>query len=258
MRKIIKIISTFLLTILTPFNINAIKIPDLSEKDFLNSMFLRSEFFENWSDTNFFVNPTLKTSKPLKYQENWYLDFLKDSYSTGVVYNKPSDVFLDLYKNWEKYANQYQISGFHNIDKINFLKNLTNFIYTFVQNHNMSDVSQKLTTNVKDLSLVNLDLEKLKISKIISVQENKWQKVYSGKGYKTFLLSNYKGNNKRWLKIWKDSNGWFSAVSDEEVNTVYSDEDAILFVWTGDTLPNFPKFNRENGEITDWNESIKN
>nr|WP_199558622.1 DUF3688 family protein [Spiroplasma sp. ChiS] len=39
-------------------------------------MFLRSSFFENWSETNYFINPTLKTSKKLSFNDKWYLDFL--------------------------------------------------------------------------------------------------------------------------------------------------------------------------------------
>nr|WP_237238113.1 DUF3688 family protein [Spiroplasma citri] len=37
----------------------------INETDFINTMFLRSSFFENWSETNYFINPTLKTSKKL-------------------------------------------------------------------------------------------------------------------------------------------------------------------------------------------------
>lgn len=77
---------------------------EIKEEDFINTMFLRSSFFENWSDTNYFVNPTLKTSKSLTYNDKWYLDFLKDSYATGNVFDKPSDKFLDLYKNWDNYV----------------------------------------------------------------------------------------------------------------------------------------------------------
>ncbi|WP_416375543.1 spiroplasma phage ORF1-like family protein [Spiroplasma citri] len=32
-------------------------------------------FFENWSETNYFINPTLKTSKKLSFNDKWYLDF---------------------------------------------------------------------------------------------------------------------------------------------------------------------------------------
>ncbi|ALA97370.1 Spiroplasmavirus-related protein [Spiroplasma kunkelii CR2-3x] len=66
----------------------------INETDFINTMFLRSIFFENWSETNYFINPTLKTSKKLLFNDKWYLDFLQDSYSTGVVYDKPSSSFF--------------------------------------------------------------------------------------------------------------------------------------------------------------------
>ncbi|ALA97266.1 Spiroplasmavirus-related protein [Spiroplasma kunkelii CR2-3x] len=37
----------------------------INETDFINTMFLRSSFFENWLETNYFINPTLKTSKKI-------------------------------------------------------------------------------------------------------------------------------------------------------------------------------------------------
>ncbi|AXF95585.1 spiroplasma plectrovirus-related protein [Spiroplasma phoeniceum P40] len=65
----------------------------INENDFINTMFLRSIFFENWSETNYFINPTLKTSKNLLFNDKWYLDFLQDSYdrvkySVGIKFPK--------------------------------------------------------------------------------------------------------------------------------------------------------------------------
>lgn len=111
----IKIFNIFLLFIILifgvfkapNFNINSqqaqisTQATGITEEDFFNTMFLKSEFFENWSDTNYFINPTLSTSKPLKYRKDWYIDFLRDSYSTGIILNKPSDEFLYLYQNWK-------------------------------------------------------------------------------------------------------------------------------------------------------------
>ncbi len=94
----------------------------INETDFINTMFLRSTFFENWSDNNYFINPTLKTSKSLTYNDKWYLDFLRGSYSTGVYYYKPSDKFMDLYKNWHNYFKEYNINKFYDVDKKQFLK----------------------------------------------------------------------------------------------------------------------------------------
>ncbi len=70
----------------------------MNETDFINTMFLRSTFFENWSETNYFISPTLKTSQTLTYNDKWYLDFLKDSYSTGISFYKLSDEFMDYIK----------------------------------------------------------------------------------------------------------------------------------------------------------------
>ncbi|MGL5268444.1 MAG: spiroplasma phage ORF1-like family protein [Spiroplasma sp.] len=78
----------------------------ITEEDFFNTMFLKSEFFENWSDTNYFINPTLKTSKPLNYKKDWYIDYLKDTYSSGVSFQKPSPEFLDMISNSIKYLDK--------------------------------------------------------------------------------------------------------------------------------------------------------
>ncbi|WP_339046356.1 spiroplasma phage ORF1-like family protein [Spiroplasma endosymbiont of Colias croceus] len=79
----------------------------INEEDFINTMFLKSSFFENWSDTNYFINPTLKNSKPLTYNQNWYMDYIKDSFSTGISVNRPSDKFMNLYKNYVNIIDKY-------------------------------------------------------------------------------------------------------------------------------------------------------
>ncbi|WP_424526300.1 spiroplasma phage ORF1-like family protein [Spiroplasma endosymbiont of Glossina fuscipes fuscipes] len=128
----------------------------MNETDFINTMFLRSTFFENWSETNYFINPTLKTSQTLTYNDKWYLDFLKDSYSTGISFDKSSDEFMDLYKNWDSYAKQYSIDKFYDADKKQFLKELTNFVYSFANKYNLMQMLNKLKTNITDLQVVNL------------------------------------------------------------------------------------------------------
>nr|WP_238336005.1 DUF3688 family protein [Spiroplasma citri] len=101
-------------------------------------------FFENWSETNYFINPTLKTSKKLSFNDKWYLDFLQDSYSTGVVYDKPNEIFLNYYRQWHSLKNQFMVEKFYNVKKDNFLNNLTDFIYAFAVKYKMFNVSKKL------------------------------------------------------------------------------------------------------------------
>ncbi len=128
----------------------------MNENDFINTMFLRSSFFENWSETNYFINPTLKTSQSLTYNDKWYLDFLKDSYSTGISFDKPSDEFMDLYKNWDSYVKQYNIDKFYDVDRKQFLRELTNFFYSFAKYFNTVEVINKLEKSVDNLQSVNL------------------------------------------------------------------------------------------------------
>lgn len=77
----------------------------INEEDFINTMFLKAEFFENWSDTNYFINPTLKTSKPLKYNQKWYMDYIEDSYSTSLALEQASKEFQNLYNNYLNFIN---------------------------------------------------------------------------------------------------------------------------------------------------------
>ncbi len=128
----------------------------MNETDFINTMFLRSSFFENWSETNYFINPTLKTSQSLTYNDKWYLDFLKDSYSTGISFDKLSDKFMDLYKNWDTYSKQYNIDKFYDVDKKQFLKELTNFSYSFAKYFNTVEVINKLERGIDNLQLVKM------------------------------------------------------------------------------------------------------
>ncbi|WP_004028552.1 spiroplasma phage ORF1-like family protein [Spiroplasma melliferum] len=156
----------------------------INETDFINTMFLRSTFFENWSDTNYFINPTLKTSKSLTYNDKWYLDFLKDSYSTGVSYDKPSYKFMDLYKNWDTYVKQYNINKFYDVDKKQFLRELTNFIYSFANKYNLTQMLNKLKTNINDLQTVNLIEDNWKlITDYNSFENNVDNKYYFQKNY---------------------------------------------------------------------------
>ncbi|AXF96280.1 spiroplasma plectrovirus-related protein [Spiroplasma phoeniceum P40] len=120
----------------------------INETDFINTMFLRSSFFKNWSETNYFINPTLKTSKNLLFNDKWYLDFLQDSYSTGVVYDKPNEIFLNYYRQWHSLKNRYMVEKFYDVKKENFLNDLTDFIYAFAVKYKMFDVSKKIVENV--------------------------------------------------------------------------------------------------------------
>lgn len=72
----------------------------INEQDFINTMFLKPEFFENWAETNYFINPTLKTSKPLKYSKNWYLDYMKDSFSSSFSTDSVSSNFLSFFNDY--------------------------------------------------------------------------------------------------------------------------------------------------------------
>ncbi|WFG97472.1 DUF3688 family protein [Spiroplasma citri] len=54
---------------------NKVLIKVLMKLILLIRCFYAVVFFENWSETNYFINPTLKTSKKLSFNDKWYLDF---------------------------------------------------------------------------------------------------------------------------------------------------------------------------------------
>ncbi|KAF0850033.1 spiroplasma phage ORF1-like family protein [Spiroplasma poulsonii] len=178
----------------------------MNETDFINTMFLRSSFFENWSETNYFINPTLKTLQILTYNDKWYLDFLKDSYSTGISFDKPSDEFMDLYKNWDTYAKQYNIDKFYDVDKKQFLKELTNFFYSFAKYFNTVEVINKLEKSVDNLQQVNLKFQNWKLIPLDKLNRNPDNKWYIGivkkKQNDNFSIIKFNFSNKL---IWDNS-----------------------------------------------------
>ncbi len=208
----------------------------INETDFINTMFLRSSFFENWSETNYFINPNLKTSQSLTYNDKWYLDFLKDSYSTGISFDKPSDEFMDLYKNWDIYAKQYNIYKFYDVDKKQFLKELTNFSYSFAKYFNTVEIINKLEKSVDNLQQVNLKFQD-------------WEKI----------------NNKY---IPRD-NGWYIVIYQQfdiwQIDKIDSTKQwgtegamgkslDILYHWTKTNEPETPEIDSKTVKITDWKE----
>ncbi|UZQ30645.1 MAG: DUF3688 family protein [Spiroplasma phoeniceum] len=217
----------------------------INETDFINTMFLRSTFFENWSDTNYFINPTLKTSKSLTYNDKWYLDFLKDSYSTGVSYDKPSDKFMELYKNWDNYVKQYNINKFYDVDRKQFLRELANFIYTFTNKYNLTAMLNKLKTNINDLQSVNLNENNWKLI------DDVWEEVKqssNGKWYIGIYFTYGETDNDKYFVIEKFNNI-------KEIKTNYWRK---VYRWDGESIPSTPNIDKNTGKITDWNVENQN
>ncbi|APE75820.1 plectrovirus-related protein (plasmid) [Spiroplasma citri] len=120
------------------------------------------------------------------------MDFLQDSYSTGVVYDKPSETFLNYYQQWHSLKNQYMVEKFYDVKKENFLDDLTDFIYAFAVKYKMYDVSKKIVDNV--------DRYKENHYPRVKLNENYWKEVLSVLG---------EGNTKKWyIGIFKKNNKW--------------------------------------------------
>ncbi|QCO23437.1 Spiroplasmavirus-related protein [Spiroplasma melliferum] len=259
MKKIISLFSIFILGILSlvipliiltafkPLNQQSYNVKQqatgINETDFINTMFLRSTFFENWSETNYFINPTLKTSQSLTYNDKWYLDFLKDSYSTGISFDKPSDEFMDLYKNWDTYAKQYNIDKFYDVDKKQFLKELTNFSYSFAKYFNTVEVINKLEKSVDNLQIVNLKFQD-------------WEKI----------TDKYIPRDNGWyIVIYESFNIW--RIDKIDSTKQWGTEGAIgksldiLYHWTKTNEPETPAIDSKTGKFkwySEYWESVRN
>ncbi len=63
---------------------------------------------------------------------------------------------MDLYKNWDTYAKQYNIDKFYDVDKKQFLKELTNFSYSFAKYFNTIEIIDKLEKSINNLHLITM------------------------------------------------------------------------------------------------------
>nr|CAK99251.1 plectrovirus spv1-r8a2b orf 1 n-terminal and c-terminal truncated transmembrane protein [Spiroplasma citri] len=223
-------------------------------------------FFENWSETNYFINPTLKTSKNLLFNDKWYLDFLQDSYSTGVVYDKPNEIFLNYYRQWHSLKNRYMVEKFYDVKKENFLNDLTDFIYSFAVKYKMFNVSKEIVENVDRYKENHYPRVKLKVDNwklILNISNENLQKEINIKNDKWYIVI---GRNKR-----SNSNISFCKFNSKlDVLTIignitidnynyYSLQDIkALYRWDGDGEPQLPTIDKNTGEITDWNSYQQN
>ncbi|WFH01188.1 DUF3688 family protein [Spiroplasma citri] len=216
----------------------------INETDFINTMFLRSSFFENWSETNYFINPTLKTSKKLSFNDKWYLDFLQDSYSTGVVYDKPNEIFLNYYRQWHSLKNQFMVEKFYDVKKENFLNDLTDFIYAFAVKYKMFDVSKEIVENV--------DRYKENHYPRVKLNQDNWKLVDN--------KDEEKNRNKIYIGIWENGSNYkiinWKANPAQPKWPLYHFE--IVYRWDGVGEPQIPTINPNTGEITDWNSYQQN
>ncbi len=164
---------------------------------------------------------------------------------------------MDLYKNWDNYARQYNINKFYDVDKKQFLKELTNFIYSFTNKYNLTQMLNKLKTNINNLQSVNLIEDNWKLVKDIKNEfkekNNKWyffciertdftlKKYYSTSLWENNGI-NIEYNNAKNIKI------GFETIKIIDIKSIYR--------WDGNGEPQTPQIDTNTGKITDW--SVKN
>nr|WP_310622624.1 DUF3688 family protein [Spiroplasma citri] len=234
----------------------------INETDFINTMFLRSSFFENWSETNYFINPTLKTSKNLLFNDKWYLDFLQDSYSTGVVYDKPGEIFLNYYRQWHSLKNKYMVEKFYDVKKENFLNDLTDFIYAFAVKYKMFDVSKEIVENVDRYKENHYPRVKLKQDNWKLIDRNSFDNEFSTKNNKSYLFLNLFDVGRYGIYLTKNNgnisqkrnNIWYLETYNPKDFVMFNTANIkLLYRWDGDGEPETPTIDKNTGEITDWN-----
>ncbi|AXF96263.1 spiroplasma plectrovirus-related protein [Spiroplasma phoeniceum P40] len=239
----------------------------INETDFINTMFLRSSFFENWSETNYFINPTLKTSKNLLFNDKWYLDFLQDSYSTGVVYDKPDEIFLNYYRQWHSLKSRYMVEKFYDVKKENFLDDLTDFIYAFAVKYKMFDVSKQIVENVDRYKENRYPRVKLKQDNWKLICKNNFDNEFSTKNNKSYLFLNLFDVGKYGIYLSKNNGNISQKRNNIWYLETYNPKDFVMFNtanikslyrWVGDSEPQIPTIDKNTGEIIDWNSYQQN
>ncbi|WP_281042308.1 spiroplasma phage ORF1-like family protein [Spiroplasma citri] len=233
----------------------------INETDFINTMFLRSIFFENWPETKYFINPTLKTPKNLLFNDKWYLDFLQDSYSTGVVYDKPNATFLDYYQQWHSLKNRYMVEKFYDVKKENFLNDLTDFIYAFAVKYKMFNVTKEIVENVDRYKENYYPRVKLKVDNWKLINFNNRKNEFLKPNNKWYFYVRQFGSEYKYEKFYFDDN--FIKNQNTHWQHLKNGTDFIwknnsVYCFNGSSKPQIPTIDKNTGEITDWNSYQQN
>ncbi|AXF96897.1 spiroplasma plectrovirus-related protein [Spiroplasma phoeniceum P40] len=171
------------------------------------------------------------------------MDFLQDSYSTGVVYDKPNEVFLNYYRQWHSLKNRYRIEKFYDVKKENFLNDLTDFIYAFAVKYKMFDVSKKIVENVERYKENHYPRVKL--------NQDNW-KLINYNDVDLYSEKYYFGIQKNGFNDWT----FYGPIKGEKIWQVSVSvflSCRAIYRWDGNGEPQIPTIDKNTGEITDWN-----
>ncbi|WP_353486566.1 spiroplasma phage ORF1-like family protein, partial [Spiroplasma phoeniceum] len=155
---------------------------------------------------------------------------------------------------------QYNINKFYDVDKKQFLRELTNLVYSFANKYNLTSILNKLKTNINDLQQVNLIEDNWKLvtdmskEKGVIINKNVFEDVIVQNGKHYFVIFRLKGNEIPW-KIYKLEIGKPNSMP------IYSDglkDIKAFYRWDGVSEPQIPTINPNTGKITDWNVDNQN
>ncbi len=153
---------------------------------------------------------------------------------------------MDLYKNWNTYSKEYNINKFYDVDKKQFLRELTNFIYSFAKYFNTVEVINKLEKSVNNLQQVNLVNQNWKL---IDSSLNNIKKEFEKHNDKWYFIIRKRGNSSHW--IWQSlffkydesaprmTGAWLSSIKS-------------IYRWDNTNKPKKLEFNESTGYVIFW------
>ncbi len=151
------------------------------------------------------------------------------------------------------------------VDKKQFLRELTNFAYSFTNKYNLTQMLNKLKTNINDLQKVNLIIDNWKLVDInwrkdrykfeneFKKLNNKWYFFIKSDtyGFNKHLAKN-NSNNIKQVNVWN----WILILNNGDYAYLDASKIKLIYYWDGVGEPQTPTINSNNGEITDW--SVEN
>ncbi len=152
---------------------------------------------------------------------------------------------MDLYKNWDNYVKKYNINKFYDVDRKQFLRELTNFVYSFANKYNLTQMLNKLKTNINDLQSVNLIEDNWELVDNISNED-------ATKNKDKYYFVIYQNKNEDNWKTYKLQMG-----KENDMPLFDGSKNLKAFYrWDGNGELQTPQIDTNTGKITDW--SVEN
>ncbi len=165
---------------------------------------------------------------------------------------------MDLYKNWDVYAKQYSIDKFYDVDKKQFLKELTNFSYSFAKYFITVEIINKLEKSIDNLQQVNLKFQNWKVvnnskenlQKEINVKNDKWYITIGRNKRGNPLYNSVVKFNSKWDVLTVSGNISFGNDNYYSLKDIKS-----IYRWDGTNEPQTPDVDKDTGSVIFWTDT---